>query len=234
MRLARLGGAEPASFFEHCAISSKGSIPKGLFMHFHGLAPSETVPVRAAQYVRMSTEHQEYSLENQADAIARYAAANGMHIVRTYSDSAKSGLSIEDRHALQQLIRDVETGAADFRAILVYDISRWGRFQDSDESAHYEYICKRARIAVHYCAEPFLNDGSLPSSLLKAIKRMMAAEYSRELSAKVFAGKRRLIELGFRQGERPVTASADCCRTRPAIPSAFWHSVSARVLRPTE
>jgi DNA invertase Pin-like site-specific DNA recombinase len=123
-----------------------------------------------------------------------------MYIVRTYSDAAKSGLSIEDRHALQQLIRDVETGAADFRAILVYDISRWGRFQDSDESAHYEYICKRARIAVHYCAEPFLNDGSLPSSLLKAIKRMMAAEYSRELSAKVFAGKRRLIELGFRQG----------------------------------
>jgi len=168
-------------------------------MH-HGLAPSETVPVRAAQYVRMSTEHQQYSLENQADTIARYAQANGMNIVRTYSDAAKSGLSIGDRYALQQLIRDVETGNADFRAILVYDVSRWGRFQDSDESAHYEYICKRARIAVHYCAEPFVNDGSLPSSLLKAIKRMMAAEYSRELSAKVFAGKRRLIELGFRQG----------------------------------
>jgi DNA invertase Pin-like site-specific DNA recombinase len=123
-----------------------------------------------------------------------------MHIVRTYSDAAKSGLSIGDRHALQQLIRDVETGTVDFRAILVYDVSRWGRFQDSDESAHYEYICKRARITVHYCAEPFVNDGSLSSSLLKAIKRMMAAEYSRELSAKVFAGKRRLIELGFRQG----------------------------------
>ena len=169
-------------------------------MQSHGLAPSETVPVRAAQYVRMSTEHQQYSLENQADAIARYAHANGMHIVRTYSDAAKSGLSIGDRHALQQLIRDVETGAADYRAILVYDVSRWGRFQDSDESAHYEYLCKRARIAVHYCAEPFVNDGSLPSSLLKAIKRMMAAEYSRELSAKVFAGKRRLIELGYRQG----------------------------------
>ena len=169
-------------------------------MQSHGLVPSETVPVRAAQYVRMSTEHQQYSLENQADVIARYAQANGMHIVRTYSDAAKSGLSIEDRDALQQLIRDVETGAADFRAILVYDVSRWGRFQDSDESAHYEYICKRARIAVHYCAEPFVNDGSLPSSLLKAIKRMMAAEYSRELSAKVFAGKRRLIELGYRQG----------------------------------
>ncbi len=155
---------------------------------------------RAAQYVRMSTEHQQYSLQNQSDAIAKYAETHGMEIVRSYSDAAKSGLSIEDRHALRRLINDVETGNADFAAVLVYDVSRWGRFQDSDESAHYEYICKRANVTVHYCAEPFVNDGSLPSSLLKAIKRMMAAEYSRELSAKVFAGKRRLIELGFRQG----------------------------------
>ena len=44
------------------------------------------------------------------------------------------------------------------------------------------------------------NDGSLVTTLLKAIKRMMAAEYSRELSAKVFAGQSRLTELGFRQG----------------------------------
>jgi DNA invertase Pin-like site-specific DNA recombinase len=169
-------------------------------MQSRGLAPSETVPVRAAQYVRMSTDHQQYSIDNQTAAIARYAEANRLYIVRTYSDAARSGLNIEDRDALRQLIRDVETGAADFQAVLVYDVSRWGRFQDCDESAYYEYICKRAKIKVHYCAEPFVNDGSLPSALLKAIKRMMAGEYSRELSAKVFAGKRRLIELGFRQG----------------------------------
>mgnify|MGYP006201013309 CR=1 FL=1 len=34
----------------------------------------------------------------------------------------------------------------------------------------------------------------------QASKRAMAGEYSRELSAKVFAGQCRLIELGFRQG----------------------------------
>jgi hypothetical protein len=32
--------------------------------------------------------------------------------------------------------------------------SRWGRFQDADESAHYEFLCKSAGIPVHYCAEP--------------------------------------------------------------------------------
>ena len=75
-----------------------------------------------------------------------------------------------------------------------------GRFQDSDESAYYEYRCRRANIAVHYCAEPFMNDGTPYAALVKTIKRMMAAEYSRELSVKVFAGQSRLTELGFRQG----------------------------------
>jgi DNA invertase Pin-like site-specific DNA recombinase len=156
--------------------------------------------LRAAQYVRMSTEHQQYSTENQSDVIRIYAEAHGMNIVQTYADDGKSGLKMEGRHSLQQLIADVEQGTAPFDVILVYDVSRWGRFQDADESAYYEYICKRANIAVHYCAEPFVNDGSLPSTLLKTIKRTMAGEYSRELSVKTFAGQCRLIELGFRQG----------------------------------
>ena len=95
---------------------------------------------------------------------------------------------------------DVESGAADFNVILVYDVSRWERFQDADESAYYESICKRAGINVAYCAEQFENDGSPVSTIVKGVKRAMAGEYSRELSDKVFAGQCRLIELGFRQG----------------------------------
>ena len=94
----------------------------------------------------------------------------------------------------------MQTGRADFQAILVYDVSRWGRFQDADESAYYEYLCKRAGIEVHYCAEQFENDGSPTSTIIKSVKRAMAGEYSRELSAKVFKGQCRLIELGYRQG----------------------------------
>jgi DNA invertase Pin-like site-specific DNA recombinase len=159
--------------------------------------------LRAAEYVRMSTEHQQYSTQNQSAAIAQYAAAHGMEIVRSYVDAGKSGLKLAGRDALQELIRIVENRRADFDCILVYDISRWGRFQDADESAYYEYLCKRAGISVHYCAEQFQNDNSTTSSLLKSLKRTMAAEFSRELSTKVFAGQCRLIELGFRQGARP-------------------------------
>ncbi|HVW30402.1 MAG TPA: recombinase family protein [Polyangiaceae bacterium] len=156
--------------------------------------------IRAAQYVRMSTEHQQYSTENQAEVIAEYAQKRGFEIVATFTDAGKSGLRIDGRDGLRELIKVVESGAADFRTILVYDVSRWGRFQDADESAYYEYICKRAGITVQYCAEQFENDGSPVSTIVKGVKRAMAGEYSRELSAKVFKGQSKLIELGFRQG----------------------------------
>jgi len=148
----------------------------------------------------MSTEHQKYSTENQAEIIARYAEQRGFEIVRTYEDAGKSGLRLDGRDALQKLIADVRAGGADFTTILVYDVSRWGRFQDADESAYYEFICREAGIAVHYCAEQFENDGSLSATIIKSMKRAMAGEYSRELSAKVFTGQCRLITLGFRQG----------------------------------
>ena len=51
-----------------------------------------------------------------------------------------------------------------------------------------------AGIQVDYCAEQFENDGSPPSTIVKSVKRAMAGEYSRELSAKVFAGQFRFIE----------------------------------------
>jgi DNA invertase Pin-like site-specific DNA recombinase len=163
--------------------------------------PSDnTGSARAAQYIRMSTEHQQYSTENQRDMIADFANRRGYTIVRTYADEGRSGLRIEGRDALRKLLADVQEGRADFSAILVFDVSRWGRFQDADESAYYEYSCKRAGIEVHYCSEQFENDGGTISTIVKSVKRAMAGEYSRELSSKVFKGQCRLIELGYRQG----------------------------------
>ncbi|MFZ0738425.1 MAG: recombinase family protein [Candidatus Acidiferrales bacterium] len=165
------------------------------------MTADQTIP--AAQYLRMSTEHQQYSLENQAAAIQRYAETNGFTVIQTYSDAARSGIVLKRRTGLRQLLQDVVGGGATFRAILVYDLSRWGRFQDTDESAHYEFLCKSAGVPVHYCAESFANDGSMPSLIMKALKRTMAGEYSRELGVKVLSGLNRLARLGFKQGGLP-------------------------------
>ena len=157
-------------------------------------------PTYAAMYVRMSTDHQKYSTENQETAIREYAEKRNIEIIETFADQGKSGLDIQGRDALKNLISTVENGLAKFSCILVLDVTRWGRFQDADESAYYEYVCRRAGIDVLYVAEQFENDGSPVSTIVKGVKRAMAGEYSRELSAKVFAGQCRLIEKGFRQG----------------------------------
>ncbi len=153
--------------------------------------------VCAAEYVRMSTESQQFSIANQSAKIREYADQHGMRIVRTYADPGKSGLTIAGRKALQRLIADVTAGA-DFQVILVYDVSRWGRFQDTDESAHYEYICRAAGVQVIYCAEPFPSDASGITAIFKSVKRAMAAEFSRDLSVKVFCGQSRSFQSGFR------------------------------------
>jgi DNA invertase Pin-like site-specific DNA recombinase len=161
---------------------------------------SHTLVVPAAQYLRMSTEQQHFSLDYQAAAIHQYADSNGFTIVRSYEDPGRSGLLLKHRKGLAQLLHDVLSGSQTFHAVLVYDVSRWGRFQDTDEAAHYEFICKSAGIPVHYCAETFDNDGSPPAAIMKTLKRVMAAEYSRELSVRIIRTKTIMTERGFRVG----------------------------------
>src|ERR1700727_688927 len=148
----------------------------------------------------MSTEHQQYSPESQQAAIGKYASLLDIEVIQTYSDLGRSGLTVAGRAGLRALLDDVDKRRNGFSVLLVYDVSRWGRFQDADESAYYEYVLRKAGVHVHYCAEQFVNDGSVASVLLKAIKRTMAGEFSRELGVKVFAGKSRMVERGFHQG----------------------------------
>ncbi|VTU46059.1 hypothetical protein SRS16P2_00463 (plasmid) [Variovorax sp. SRS16] len=156
--------------------------------------------IRAAEYVRMSTDHQKYSILNQSALIHVFAETNRMEIVATYADPGKSGLTLRSRPGLSRLLSDIVAGKVDFEVVLVYDVSRWGRFQDADESAHYEFLCRQAGIRVIYCAEQFGADGHPLASVLKALKRAMAGEFSRELSVKVAAGKARIASLGYRVG----------------------------------
>lgn len=154
----------------------------------------------AAAYVRMSTEHQRYSIANQLAAIEAYCESNDFSLVRIYTDAGKSGLTIAGRAGLQSLIADAKAGALPFEAVIVLDVSRWGRFQNVDEAGWLEHTMKRAGAPVSYCGEAFENDGSPGAAMIKAIKRAMAAEFSRELSRKVAAGTKRVAAQGWRPG----------------------------------
>ena len=128
----------------------------------------------------MSTEDQCYSIPNQEAAISAYAKERGYEIVpRKYADSAESGLTLKRRKGLQELLSDVIKGSARYKRIVVLDVSRWGRFQDPDEAAHYEFVCRKRGIEVEYCAEEFRFCDSMADYTAKVLKRMLAAEYSR-------------------------------------------------------
>lgn len=156
--------------------------------------------VPAAQYLRMSKDDQRHSIPFQQSTIREYALRHGFVVRRTYADPGRTGVLIRRRKGLSQLLLDVVGGRADFQAVLVYDVSRWGRFQNPDEAAHYEFICAHAGIPVHYCAEQFSNDGSMQSSLMKSLKRTMAGEFSRELSGKIYDALKRHASEGFHAG----------------------------------
>lgn len=156
--------------------------------------------LRAAAYIRMSTREQVLSPQMQAACLRRYAEQHGMRIVETYEDAGHSGLVASGRPGLRRLLGDITNGCAGYGVLLIYDVSRWGRYQNVDQAGFYEYQCRRAGIRVVYCAEHFADDDTLMSQLMKSVKRSMAAEYSRELSAKVFQSQRRLSSLGYKQG----------------------------------
>jgi DNA invertase Pin-like site-specific DNA recombinase len=136
--------------------------------------------LRAVQYVRMSTDRQDLSPEMQMQAIGAYAKQHGLAVVDTYLDSGISGRTLEKRAAMKRLLSDVAQHERKFSAVLVYDVSRWGRFQDPDASAYYEYHCRLHGVEVHYVQEPFAGIETPLASLFKGMKRAMAAEFSRE------------------------------------------------------
>lgn len=72
-----------------------------------------------------------YSTENQARVIRHYAQPAGSRLsasmrTRGRGEEGKSGLGIDRRDALKQLINDVQAGTTDFTMVLAYDVSRWG------------------------------------------------------------------------------------------------------------
>jgi DNA invertase Pin-like site-specific DNA recombinase len=145
----------------------------------------------------------------QKEAIATFAHANDIEIVRTYEDEGRSGVQLKNRAGLRRLLADVTT-TVPFSEILVYDVSRWGRFQDADASAYYEYHCRLHGVQVIYIGESFGNDQTPTTVLLKSMRRVMAAEYSRDIAFKARAGQQRVVTMGFHMGPLPAFGYRRC------------------------
>lgn len=143
-------------------------------------------------------------MDLQKAAIARHADEHGLQIVASYEDAGRSGMHIKNRDGMKRLLADVTAPDCAFGTVLVYDVSRWGRFQDTDASAYHEYHCRLHEVQVVYVAEAIGTEvGPIPA-LFKNLKRAMAAECSRELAVRVRAGQERVIDMGYSAGGQPA------------------------------
>ncbi len=160
-------------------------------------------PKKAVAYYRHSAEDkQENSVPIQREHAEKFSLTHNIEIIHEEADEGKSGLS-SDRPAFKRLLTEwVENpDAPDFDYVLVLDVSRWGRYQDMDEAAYLQYRCTQSGKKVIYIKHGLpKEDGELSAHLQISIERYMAAEYSKQLSEKVFYGCMKVSEQGYSAG----------------------------------
>ena len=167
--------------------------------------PEKKTTRKAVAYYRHSAQdRQENSVELQQEQVRRFAAENGMEIIREFADKGKSGLSVEGRDEFNAMIHDyVEKEVVDFEFVLVLDVSRWGRFQETDLSAYYTGLCLQHGKQVIFTTIGFPKQNDLLHGLHLSIERYRAASYSRELSGKVWKGCAKIASSGYWAGGSP-------------------------------
>lgn len=160
--------------------------------------------IRAVAYYRHSAQdRQENSIPIQRDQVREWAEQHGVEIVEEFADHGKSGLTAEGRPAFTEMMESWVKQRKDFDYILCLDVSRWGRFQDIDLSAQFSAECKKHGKQVIYTTigKPRENDPLYP--VYVQFERFRAAQYSKELSEKVWRGCVKIVEQGYWAGGKP-------------------------------
>ena len=167
------------------------------------MAISNSTQKRGVAYYRHSAkDHQENSVLIQSEHTRKFTDFHNVEIIHEASDEGESGLTY-DRPGFQRLLKEwiINPDAPAFEYLFVYDVSRWGRSQDQNEPAYYEYLCKKHGKQVVYVTQGFpKEDDKLMIALQTSIGRFNAADYSRQLSSKVFYGCVKVSEQGFSAG----------------------------------
>ena len=160
--------------------------------------------LRAVAYYRSATTISEKnSVEIQQDKVRAFAEKHNLEIIHEFADRGKSGLNAEGRPAFNEMMEWVQ-GRDDFVFILVLNVSRWGRFQDTDLSAHYESLCTQNGKQVVYTTHGFSEgQDQLINQLRKSIDRDQSAHFIRVLSDNVFEGQAKVAHQGYRPGGPP-------------------------------
>jgi len=162
-----------------------------------------TRPSAVAYYRHSAQDRQENSVSIQQEQVRQWAEQNGVDIIQEFADEGKSGLTAQGRDGFNGMMEDWVKKRNDFQYVLCLDVSRWGRFLDIDLSAAYSAECKTHGKLVIYTKLGKPKEGDSLYQVYVQFERFRAAEYSKELSDKVFRGCVRISEQGYWAGGNP-------------------------------
>jgi len=153
----------------------------------------------AVGYVRCSTEMQDDSINQQKSGIEKASKKLGLNIIDYFEDDGKSGTSFTDRPGFMKLKAAVENNP-NFKYILVYDESRWGRASDPRENSFWKQYFKTFGVKVIIINTQSSNGDDLVSCLVEVLEGAQASEYSKNLSRVTLRGQLSNAEKGYSNG----------------------------------
>ena len=127
-----------------------------------------TSSIPAVAYIRMSSDKQEASPQQQRNEIEAYAKQHGYRITESYVDEGVSGDATEKRFEFQRMIADA--GRGKFKAIIVWDQDRFGRF-DSVEAGFWIHPLRQAGVQLVTVSEGLLDWSDFTGRVMYSIKQ---------------------------------------------------------------
>ena len=153
--------------------------------------------VKAVIYARYSSDNQrEESIEAQVRAIKEYAEKNGIDIIKTYADEARSA-TIDNRPKFLDMINDSKSG--EFGMVLVHKLDRFAR--NRYDSALYRKQLERNGVKLVSIMENL--DDSPESIILESVLEGMAEYYSKNLARETMKGMKETALKGKSLGGTP-------------------------------
>ena len=158
---------------------------------------------KAISYCRCSTDKQDVSIAQQREVIEKYCQENHIKLIKSFQDEGISGITSEKRPGFMAMVDFVKKNFDDFDYVLVYDQSRFGRFNNPKEAVYWEYEIERYDKKIIYVSDPTANLSGIGGDITRTVRHYEASEFSKKLRENTIRGSEFIAKKGFHIGSTP-------------------------------
>lgn len=189
----------------------------------------------AVGYTRCSTDMQDQSIPSQKTELLKYAEENGFRIIGWYDDQGRSGVSFSKRPAFMRMVKDAEK-TNNFKYVLVFDESRFGRSQDIREPIFWKYQLEMWGVLVVVINSRGNGGSGISNYLMVGIEAAEAGEYSLKNSRATKRGQKENASKGYSSGGtapyafKRIAVSKTTGEFKRDLPPGVWSYPDEKVL----